>query len=205
MSKKQRVVSGIVVFLAVSAIVGFCEGQRVIEGGSTLSDPEDAFKPRLLAEQPVAPESTKKKAETPVAAESTREGDTPPVKKETKAPEVVPPTPPPPDPPRHMNIAGRWSDELTGTGIAVTYVDVGQQGQDISGFIYNLQGYQVGTFSGRVNGTSMEYGYVAASGVTGAGRGQLRADGIHIDVQVQEHLTGSWERHTLHKGHWPPQ
>jgi hypothetical protein len=103
-----------------------------------------------------------------------------------------------------MNIAGRWSDEVTGTGVAVGYVDLAQRGQDFGGPIYNMQGYQVGTFQGRVDGNTMEYNYVLANGVTGTGRGVLRADLVHLDVQVQEHVTGAWERHTLHKFHWPP-
>jgi hypothetical protein len=110
----------------------------------------------------------------------------------------------PPPPPVHMNIAGRWSDEVTGTGFAIGYVDISQRGQEVGGPIYNMQGLQVGTFQGRVEGTSLVYNYVAANGITGAGRGVLRDDGVHLDVQVQEHLVGTWERHTLHKGHWPP-
>ena len=113
-------------------------------------------------------------------------------------------TPPPPVQPAHMNIAGRWSDEVTGTGFAVGYVDITQRGQDFGGPIFNMQGYQVGTFQGRVDGTSMQYRYVSANGVTGTGQGVLRADLVHLDVQVQENVTGTWVRHTLHKNHWPP-
>jgi hypothetical protein len=104
-----------------------------------------------------------------------------------------------------MVVAGRWSDEVTGSGFAIGYVDITQRGQEIGGPIYNMQGLQVGTFQGRVTGRSMEYTYASANGLTGAGRGVLRADAIHLDVQVQDHLAGTWERHTLHKYHWPPQ
>jgi serine/threonine protein kinase len=104
-----------------------------------------------------------------------------------------------------MNIAGRWFDEVAGTGVAIAYVDFVQQGNTISGTIYNSYGFQTGTLRGQVQGTSMQYAYVASNGMTGTGRGRLTADGMHIDVEARDNATGLTERHTLHKNHLPPQ
>ena len=118
---------------------------------------------------------------------------------------MTPPGGEQPPPPPDMNIAGRWADEVTGTGVAVAYVDFVQQGNAVSGVIYDNVGYRVGTFTGQVQGTNLEYSYVASTGMTGSGRGRLTADGIHLDVEVQDSATGHRERHTLHKNHLPPQ
>jgi serine/threonine protein kinase len=110
--------------------------------------------------------------------------------------------PPEPSP---MNIAGRWADEVAGTGVVAAYVDVGQQGTSVSGVIYDSYGNRAGTFTGQVQGTNLEYGYVANNGMTGTGRGRLRDDGNHLDVEVRDNATGMTERHTLHRNHVPPQ
>lgn len=101
------------------------------------------------------------------------------------------------------NIAGRWADEVTGTGLVVTYADIYQQGGVISGVIWAATGARAGTFSGVVQGTGIAYDYVAVNGLTGTGRGTLRADGVHIDLAVRDNVTGNVERHTLHRGHDP--
>jgi hypothetical protein len=188
----QRILFTIATVLAAGAVFGYCQGQRAVgvSGGAEVSRPAPETPP---PEQGVAqPPRTEGGTKTVAREEGTARGT-------TRGEET------PPLPPTHMSIAGRWSDEVTGAGFAVGYVDVGQQGQDVGGPIYNMQGYQVGTFQGRVEGTSLTYNYVAANGVTGTGRGVLRDDGVHLDVQVQEHLAGTWERHTLHKDHWPPR
>jgi serine/threonine protein kinase len=176
LSKTQRIVFTVVSIVAVGALVGYCEGQRAV------------------GESPVP--------ETPSGSQAGTKG--PGVQGGTGAAQGPEVKPPPPVQPSHVNIAGRWSDEVTGTGFAVGYVDIAQRGQEVGGPIFNMQGYQVGTFQGRVDGTSMEYNYVSANGATGTGRGVLRGDAVHLDVQVQQHGTGAWERHTLHKDHWPP-
>jgi hypothetical protein len=102
-------------------------------------------------------------------------------------------------------IGGRWADEVTGTGVPVGWVDIVQQGTAVSGIIYNTAGYQVGTLNGQVQGNVLEYSYLAANGMTGTGRGTTTADGSHMDVEVQDNATGQRQRHTLHRGHVPPQ
>jgi serine/threonine protein kinase len=111
----------------------------------------------------------------------------------------------PPPPVADMNIAGRWSDEVAGTMIVVTYVDVIQQGSAVSGPIWNAAGIRAGTFSGRVQGTRLEYSYVGVNGERGTGRGQMTADGMHLDVLVTDGLSGVQVRHTLHRNHMPHQ
>ncbi len=114
----------------------------------------------------------------------------------------VPPQPPPP--PRPADLRGRWFDELTGAGVALTYSDLGQQEDLVSGPIYNGYGYQVGTFSGKVTGDSLEYSWLAADGGTGTGRGRLRADGVHLDIETYDNRTGVRLFHVMHKNHVPP-
>ena len=190
LSTPQRIVFAIAAVAAAGGLFGYCQRQRHVgvSGGPAVSRPTPETPPsgHGAAQPPRTEEGTEKSGSgTGTTRERTR--------RET-----------PPPPPAHMIIAGRWSDEVAGAGFAIGYVDVNQQGQDVGGPICNMQGYQVGTFQGRVEGTSLAYNYVAANGVTGTGRGVLRDDGVHLDVQVQEHLTGRWERHTLHKNHWPP-
>jgi hypothetical protein len=62
----------------------------------------------------------------------------------------------------------------------------------------------VGTFSGQVQGHYLEYTWVAVDGGSGTGRGQLRADGVHLDVETTDNNTGARARHTMHKNHMPP-
>ena len=114
--------------------------------------------------------------------------------------------PPPPEPPQQpVDIVGRWADEITGTGFAAAFSDVSQQGEVVSGVIYDVYGYRAGTFSGRVQGRYLEYSWVANNGMTGTGRGQLREDGVHLDIETYDNATGARQRHTLHKNHMPPQ
>jgi len=130
----------------------------------------------------------------------------PPPEDPVKPPENEPrKPPPPPPPPTDVNIAGRWADALTGTLTVASYVDVYQQGSQVSGPIYDPFGNQVGQFNGKVSGNYLEYRYVAANGWTGAGRGRLTADSNHLEIEVRNDQTGVTERHTMHKGHLPHQ
>ncbi len=101
-------------------------------------------------------------------------------------------------------MAGRWSDELTGTGVITAYVDIGQQGAAVSGVVYDGYGNQAGRFSGQVERRNLEYSYVLNNGATGTGRGALTDDN-HLDVEVRDTATGMTQRHTLHRNHMPPQ
>ncbi len=103
------------------------------------------------------------------------------------------------------NLAGRWADEITGTGVAVAFVDFAQQQNVVSGTVYDTSGNQAATFRGNVRGRSLEYTYLANNGATGSGRGQVTEDGAHLDVEVRDNATGITQRHMLHRNHMPPQ
>ncbi len=128
---------------------------------------------------------------------------------ETKPIEELKPQPPPeqprepPRPAAPIPVAGRWFDEVSGTGVGIGYLDVGQQGDQIAGAIFNPYNYQVGTFTGHVDGRTFEYNYVAANGMTGSVKGTLAPDGNHLNIVAQDHMTGQTQRHTLHRGHLP--
>lgn len=103
-----------------------------------------------------------------------------------------------------VDLRGRWFDELTGAGVALTYSDLDQQGDQVGGPICNAYGYEVGRFSGTVTGDALEYSWQAADGGTGTGRGRLRADGIHLDIETHDQRTGARLYHVLHRNHVPP-
>ncbi len=110
-----------------------------------------------------------------------------------------------PSEPEYVNLVGRWADEVTGTGVPTAFVDFSQQGNVVNGVIYDAYGNRTGTFSGQVRGTNLEYAYVAVTGATGTGRGELSADGNHLDIEARDNATGMSQRHTLHRNHMPPQ
>jgi serine/threonine protein kinase len=104
-----------------------------------------------------------------------------------------------------MSIAGRWSDSFPGSSASLGYVDFAQQGRDVTGSIYNPYGALIGTLTGRVQGTSLEYRYLAANGMTGSVRADLQADGMHMDLTARNDATGQSEQHLLHRNHAPHQ
>ncbi|MGE5359544.1 MAG: serine/threonine-protein kinase, partial [Bacteroidales bacterium] len=112
---------------------------------------------------------------------------------------------PPTAPPRPVFLAGRWSDSLRGAVVNLGYVDIAQDGEAVTGVLYNAYGYQVGTLVGRVQGRTLQYDYLANNGMTGTGRGQLSSDDLHLNLDIQNHQTGYSEQHTLHKNHLPHQ
>jgi hypothetical protein len=118
---------------------------------------------------------------------------------------VVPPPPRPTPPPRPVFIAGRWSDSPRGAVVNLGYVDIAQEGEAVTGVVYNVAGYQIGTLAGRVEGRTLQYDYLANNGMTGTARGDLSSDGLHLNLDIQNHQTGYREQHTLHKGHLPHQ
>jgi hypothetical protein len=98
------------------------------------------------------------------------------------------------------NISGRWFDEIRGTNAALYVVDIQQNGNAVTGSYYLYAGGSpVGTMSGRMNGSVLDYQWSAITGETGSGRGQLESDGEHMDVQV------NGEFHRLHFDHLPGQ
>jgi serine/threonine protein kinase len=109
-----------------------------------------------------------------------------------------------PPTPRYVSLIGRWADEIPGAGVPIAFVDFGQQGNAVSGVVYDTYGNAAGRFTGQVQGTNLEYAYVANNGATGTGRGRLTDDN-HLDVEVRDNATGMTQRHTLHRNHMPPQ
>jgi serine/threonine protein kinase len=103
-----------------------------------------------------------------------------------------------------MNVQGRWADEVTGTGVAVTYVDLTQQGTTVTGGIFNAYGVPLGTLTGRVTSTAFDYDYLAGNGATGSGHAEM-TNYTHLSILVTDGASGRQERHTLHRNHMPPQ
>jgi serine/threonine protein kinase len=101
-------------------------------------------------------------------------------------------------------LVGRWADEIAGAGAPIAFVDFAQQGNTINGVVYDVYGNAAGRFTGQVQGTTLDYSYVANNGATGTGRGRLTDDN-HLDVEVHDNVTGMTQRHTLHRNHMPPQ
>ncbi len=100
--------------------------------------------------------------------------------------------------PSDANFQGQWFDELAGTGIAQFRILLQQNGKSVTGSILDARGIQWGTFSGRVNGTVLDYNYYSPLG-NGYGRGEMERGGNHVRV-----LVNGREWHILHRNHLPP-
>jgi serine/threonine protein kinase len=111
-------------------------------------------------------------------------------------PPVVPPSNPKFTVPVDANYAGTWIDELEGTGIARSRVVLTQSGKMIAGSIFDMNGFLLGTVTGVVNGTVLDYRYFSNFG-NGYGRGVMASDG---DVDV---LVNGFEKHVMHRNHMP--
>jgi serine/threonine protein kinase len=119
--------------------------------------------------------------------------------------EITPPLPPQPPPseetkppfvPSDANLQGTWYDELEGSGRAQYRIILDQNGKAVTGTIYDMNGYQWGTISGRVNGNVFDYNYYSRFG-NGSGQGQVAPDG-DMDVVVN-----GVQRRVMHRNHLP--
>lgn len=96
------------------------------------------------------------------------------------------------------NISGTWFARMQGSGSDFARVVFQQNGQALSGEIYDANGNAVGTVSGTVNGNTLQYSY---RGVTGSGRGvgRIGAGGAYIDVQITSDANGMTQQQVLHR------
>jgi serine/threonine protein kinase len=94
------------------------------------------------------------------------------------------------------NLQGTWYDELEGTGIAQFRIILVQNGEVVTGIMYDTNGFQWGTISGRVSGNVFDYNYYSRF-ENGSGQGQMSPDG-DMDVVVN-----GGQRHVMHRNHLP--
>jgi serine/threonine protein kinase len=102
----------------------------------------------------------------------------------------------PPYTPSNENFSGTWYDELEGTGIAQYRIVLQQNGQLVTGTMYDMNGFRWGTLSGFVKGNVLSYKYQSNMG-NGWGEGTMATDG---DVDV---LVNGAQRRVMHRNHLP--
>jgi serine/threonine protein kinase len=98
--------------------------------------------------------------------------------------------------PSNENFSGTWYDELEGTGIAQYRIVLQQNGQLITGTMYDMNGFRWGTLSGFVKGNVLSYKYQSNLG-NGWGEGTMAPDG---DVDV---IVNGAQRRVMHRNHMP--
>ena len=98
--------------------------------------------------------------------------------------------------PSNANFSGTWYDELEGTGIAQYRIVIQQNGQFVTGTIFDMNGFRYGTMSGFVKGDVLSYKYQSNFG-NGWGEGTMAPDG---DVDV---IVNGAQRRVMHRNHLP--
>jgi serine/threonine protein kinase len=98
--------------------------------------------------------------------------------------------------PSNANFSGTWYDELEGTGIAQYRIVLQQNGQLVTGTMYDMNGFSWGTISGFVKGNVLSYKYQSKLG-NGWGEGTMAPDG---DVDV---IVNGAQRRVMHRNHLP--
>jgi serine/threonine protein kinase len=98
--------------------------------------------------------------------------------------------------PADANLQGTWYDELEGSGVAQYRIILEQNEKVVTGTMYDMNGFQWGTISGRVNGNVFNYNYYSSYG-NGSGQGQVTPDG---DMEV---VVNGVQKRVMHRNHLP--